>query len=183
MVKQGHLGGFVEGGDDRCFYPEAWALLVKKFNIKSVIDIGCGQGHALEFFKNIGVEGLGVDGSELVLEHAVFDNIVVHDYTKGAYKPEKVYDLAWSCEFVEHVEEEYIDNFMATFKQAKLVALSHALPGQGGYHHVNENTDAYWIEEFKKRGFVFAPELTDATRNLAHDYYQRSGLVFINKYV
>lgn len=181
MVKDGHLGGFVNGGDPRCHYPEMWDKLIKDFGIKSVIDIGCGQGQALEHFKNKGVEGLGIDGSKLVLDNAVFEPIIIHDYTSGPYIPEKIYDLAWCCEFVEHIEEQHAGNFIATFQKAKLVAMSHALPGQGGYHHVNENTDEYWIKKMEDAGFLFARHRTDFYRTLAHDYFMKSGLIFINK--
>lgn len=182
MIKDKHLGGFVDGGDERCFYPEMWDTIIESFKAESVIDVGCGQGHALEYFKQKGLTILGVDGSPLVKENARVEGIQIHDYTKEAYIPKDVFDFAWSCEFVEHVEEMYIKNFMATFQKAKLVAISHAFPGQGGYHHVNEQKDDYWIKQFETYGFEYLPFATQKARALAHDYFKRSGLIFINDY-
>lgn len=178
MVKDGHLGGFVEGGDSRCHYPLLWDALIKDFKVKSVLDVGCGQGQALEYFSLRGVKGLGIDGTELVLKNAVFDNIEIHDYVTGPYIPEKKYDLVWCCEFVEHIEEKYLNNFLETFKSGKVVALTHALPGQGGYHHVNEKNDSYWIEKMKGIGFKLVENNT-YYRQKAHEYFLRSGLVFV----
>src|SRR3972149_4181009 len=184
MIKENHLGGFVEERNSRCFYTELWDQLIKDFSIKSVIDVGCGQGHALAYLKEKGCKIFGIDGSALVLKDnplGLNSEIHIHDYTEGAYKPFYQYDLAWSCEFVEHVEEKFIPNFMTTFKSAKIVALSHALPGQGGYHHVNEQTDDYWIGKFLQNGFKLHIPKTTEYRALAHDYFQKSGLVFTNE--
>lgn len=179
MVKDGHLGGFVAGGDERCFYPEMWDKLIKDFKIKSVVDVGCGEGYSCKYFFDKGLEVLAVDGSELVREKAVFPLINIHDYTKGKYELVKEFDLAWCCEFVEHVEAEFIDNFMATFKGCKVIVMTHALPGQGGYHHVNEQDDAYWIIEMEKAGFIYDLVKTLEYRALAHDYFAISGMVFV----
>lgn len=180
MVRDNHLGGFVEGGDIRCYYPEMWDKIISDFNIKTLIDIGCGQGHELRYFEDKGLECLGIDGSEKVLDHAVFVPIIIHDYTTGAYIPDKIYDLAWSCEFVEHVEAQFVDNFIQTFLKARVVAMSHATPKQGGYHHVNEQEDKYWIDIMEKAGFFYAVEETQLYRSLAHDYFKKSGLLFLN---
>lgn len=179
MVKDEHLGGFVEGGDERCYYPEMWDKLIKDFKAKSIIDVGCGEGHSCKYFEQAGLEVLAIDGSKKVLERNVFEPIVIHDYTKGAYVPDKEYDLVWCCEFVEHVEAEFIPNFFETFKKAKVVVITHALPGQGGYHHVNEQEDDYWIKKMLTIGFIYDVPKTLEYRELAHDYFQRSGLVFL----
>ena len=182
MVRDGHLGSFIPGGDSRCHYPAMWDQLIKDFGIKSVIDIGSGQGQALQYFQDKGCDVVGIDGSALVLRDnplEVKNKIIIHDYTQGPYKPLSQFDLGWSCEFVEHVEEKYISNFMTTFLSCKVVALSHALPGQGGYHHVLEREDSFWIKEFEQRGFRLNAEKTKEYRNLAHEYFQRSGLVFV----
>lgn len=182
MIKDGHLGGYVLNGDSRTFYPELWDKLIEDFEIKSMIDLGCGEGHAAKYFYDKNVEVLAIDGSEKVKDSAVFEPILIHDYTKGIGIPPKDYDFCWCCEFVEHVEEEYIQNFVATFKRCKYVAMTHALPKQGGYHHVNEQEAKYWIKIMMQAGF----ELIDLAkieeyRILSHDYFRQTGLVFKRK--
>ncbi len=58
----GHLGGNVIGGDANTYYPELWRHLVSTFAAKSVLDVGCGEGNALEFFVSLGLRSVGMDG-------------------------------------------------------------------------------------------------------------------------
>lgn len=180
LIGDGHLGGFVEGGDPGSYYPEVWDKLIKDFEIKSVIDVGCGEGHAAKYFHDKGCTVFAIDGSKKVLENAVIDNIIINDYTKGKLESWiKDVDLVWCCEFVEHVEEEFLANILDTFTRAGVVVMTHALPGQGGHHHVNEQEDEYWIRKMREIGFVCDWIKTLEYRELAHDYFQKSGLVFV----
>jgi hypothetical protein len=90
-------------------------------------------------------------------------------------------DIVWSCEFVEHVEEKYVDNFLAVFGRAtKAVLMTHATPGQAGHHHVNCQPADYWIERMQARGFFLEETLTEMSRSLAlYTHWERSGLVFV----
>jgi hypothetical protein len=64
---------------------------------------------------------------------------VFHDFSLGApsEKLDGFYDVAWSAEFLEHIDQEYLPNVMAAFQKAHLVFVTHGQPHQGGYHHVN----------------------------------------------
>ncbi len=60
--------------------------------------------------------------------------------------------------------------------------ITHATPGQGGYHHVNEQSVTYWLKNLKKAGFKLEPEVTLLAREKSINYFfLRSGLVFVNK--
>ena len=100
--------------------------------------------------------------------------------------------MAWSCEFVEHVEEKYIENFLATFSSARSIFMTYARPGQGGHHHVNENSEEYWVDKFNAFGFELDKELTECGRLIAvadhrlvsPDYvshFVERGLVFLQR--
>lgn len=182
IIDDGHLGGYVEGGDEGTYAPRLWDALIADYDIKSVVDVGCGEGHSSKYFADKGMNVLAIDGSEKVLTTAVYRPIIIHDYYAGAYIPDRVYDLAWCCEFVEHIDEWYIPNFMATLKKAKIVAITHALPGQGGYHHVNEQDDVYWTLQFKKYGFEYNKAASMKYRSLNEAlYFPMSGMIFINQ--
>lgn len=182
IIYDGHMGGYIEGGDNDSYAPRLWDALIADYDIKSVVDVGCGEGYSSKYFADKGIEVLAIDGSKKVLATAVYKPIIIHDYYEGGYIPDRVYDLGWSCEFVEHIDEEYIPNFMATFKKSKIVAITHALPGQGGYHHVNEKDDAYWSEQFKKHSFEYNEEAAMKYRAMNEtEYFPISGMIFINK--
>lgn len=151
-----------------------------------MLDVGCGEGHSLRFFEQLGCEVLGVEG--LPQQH---ERLVVHDYTTGPYAPppprggeDGGWDLAWSCEFVEHVEERYVPNFLATFAHARLVLMTHAFPGAESHHHVNCRVADYWLGALAAVGFAFDEALTKRTRELAAantspwNHFVRSGLAF-----
>lgn len=172
-LEQNHLGGCILNesvGDHNTWCPALWDMLIETTGAKSVVDIGCGIGYSLKYFLDKGLFGTGIEGLESVLQHSPIPNhILIHDYTKGAYIPEKNVDLAWSCEFVEHVEERFMENFMVTFDKCDYVAMTHALPGQIGYHHVNCQPPEYWIKAFTDRGFDYMENETMMLRQSIAD--------------
>lgn len=181
METAGHLGGYLAGGDPDTLYPDMWDWLVDTWEVKTVIDIGCGDGQALKHFSSRGCMAIGVDG----MPQPNIPMIRLHDYTTGPYSTVgDDFDLAWSAEFVEHVDEEYVPNFMTTFKTARFAAITHAEPGCPGWHHVNCRSDDYWKGVFAAAGFEFDEGLTAMTRALSSknerpfNHYRRSGLAF-----
>jgi len=179
-----HLGGYIPGGDKETWFPKLWKWAVKELKIKSVLDIGCGEGHSTKFFYDNGCEVLGIEGStQAIKDSPIANKITCHDFCDGPYIPDKKYDLIWCCEFVEHVDKKYMKNFIQTFKYGKYLFLTHATPGQGGYHHVNEQPLTYWLKHIKKSGFIFLPELTLIAREKSiNGFFLRSGLIFKNRY-
>ena len=170
LVNEGHLGGCSMTGDGATYYPVMWKYMVDKYNIKSVIDVGCGRGFSADFFKDIGPEVLGVEGAQGAIDQSFLprDLIVKHDYENdGPYVPEKEFDLCWSCEFVEHVEARHAANFLETYKKAKYLAITYAAPGQGGHHHVNEQYEPYWLAMMSQAGFEYLPDDTEILRSYA----------------
>lgn len=172
-----HLGGYIPGGDPATYYPQLWYWLVKELGVQSMIDIGCGEGHALAYFRDLGCRVHGIDG---VRNEGVYQ----WDFTEGAPPPTGPFDLAWSCEFVEHVAERYIPNFVSVFKVAPLVLMTHADVGQPGHHHVNCQPSAYWQGVMAAAGYTLDGDLTLRTREFALlnqnpiNHYARSGLAF-----
>jgi hypothetical protein len=166
-TEKSHLGGCIISNDIGTWAPQVWDALIEKFKIKSMVDVGCGAGHSLKYFIDKNIEGIGIEGFIDAIESSpVKSHIKIHDYTEAPYILEKTYDLAWCCEFVEHVEEQYSANFMKTFEGCKLVAMTHALPGQPGFHHVNCQVADFWIDKFKKSNFSYEESLSLNLRSL-----------------
>lgn len=176
-----HLGGNIDGGDKRTWYPELWAYLIGRLKIKSMMDVGCGQGHAVEYFKNHGIDAFGIDGLEdnirKLEQKGLRGNTV--DLTKTAYF--KLVDLIWCCEVVEHIDEKYLDNLLTTLSSGKYIVMTHAVKGQGGFHHVNCQDWTYWKEKIEGKGYELLVKDSKYSRNFAHNYYKRTGLIFKKK--
>jgi len=168
------LGGYFPDGDPGSYFPDFWRWVIEKYKIHSVIDVGCGSGKALRFFHDLGCDVLGVEG---IPQRDSW--IVEHDYTVGSFIPNRKFDLCWCCEFVEHVEERFMSNYLSTFSCAEMILMTHAQPGQGGHHHVHCQPDEYWIEVLKSIGYKYDPILTAKGKELQpHGYWNWSGLAF-----
>jgi len=161
----------------------ALTYLINRFNAKSMLDIGCGPGGMVELALSKGLKVLGVDGDDKVeRSDTVKNNIVIHDYAKAPFTTD-VYDLAWSVEFVEHVDKPFMPNFLRTFECCKFVAMTHALPGQPGHHHVNCMPAEYWFGVMEAIGFSLLVEETNEMRKqstMRERYIRQQGYVFKN---
>ena len=166
-----HVGGCNIYGDPACECPKMWRYLCNLFHVRKVVDIGCGFGYHTKYFKEtMGLDAIGIEGSEKVVDISLLPNdIIFHDYTCGPYILDSIYDLCWCIEFVEHVEERYIDNFLRTFEKCKILAMTHGLPGQAGYHHVNCQTADYWVDKLSSIGFEMLLDVTETCRSLAKE--------------
>lgn len=168
VTNEGHLGGYLYGGDPATTFTEMWHFLVKDLNIKRVLEIGCGRGFALKEFQKLGCHVLGIDGSpSAIKDNLVPGSVKEIDFTKTKVEPQKKYDLVYSVEFVEHVEDCYKENFLTCFDAGNYIVMTFADVDQGGHHHVNCRPASYWIETIEKRGFKFDLEYTNNLKEKA----------------
>jgi len=183
--QEGHLGGYVIGQPDpACWFPNMWKFLVELFSIGSVIDLGCGEAHTAKFFHDLGLRVKGVEGCKKAIEESVLPGFVdLHDFVDGPYLSKESWDFVWCCEVVEHIQEEHLDNLLNTIKLTNCshIALTHALPGQGGWHHVNCREQNYWLKKFKEIGYSLN-DITEKARILAYldsplNHFTKSGLI------
>jgi SAM-dependent methyltransferase len=167
-----HLGGHYDGS---IVDLAALEYLRGKFRITSMVDVGCGLGAMVREARERGIDAVGVEGDPAVFDPTV---MLLHDFTSGPILLGRR-DLVWCVEFVEHVEGQYENNFLSTFQCADLVFMTHALPGQGGYHHVNEQPSDYWITRLRHMGFALDEASTEWLRHHGDSYYtKQTGLLF-----
>jgi hypothetical protein len=135
-----------------------------------------------------GLRSFGIDG-DFLLERKNPERFLLHDFTTGVAPLDQKYDWGYSCEFLEHVEAQYIKNFMPSFQKCRFVTVTHATPGMPGHHHVNLQHEPYWIEVFKDWGFEYDQEETKiikqaSTMNLElnprQQFMKNTGMFFIN---
>lgn len=182
-----HLGGHA-GITNTDLGALTW--LQNTYNIKSFLDIGCGPGGMVEMAdKTFNLESRGIDG-DYTLERYDQTKFIIHDFSQSPINVEKTYDLGWSCEFVEHVYESYIPNYMPAFQKCKMVVMTYAPPGWPGYHHVNCQDESYWIDTLKKYHFRFDEAATRQLRQVStmnidgkkkKRFVKNRGLVFFNE--
>lgn len=174
-----HLGGNYQDSDPATFAPSAWQYIVDKFRIHSVMDVGSGRGHAARWFKRRGHQVTAIEGMPDNVENSIVP-AVLHDICNGPYI--NPVDFVNCIEVVEHIEEKYLDNLLTTLTQGNYLLMTHAVPGQKGYHHVNCQTSEYWIDHLQKRGFEFLKEDSLHIRRLAKQdhgkHIARNGMMF-----
>lgn len=134
-----------------------------RYEVKTMLDVGCGPGGMVNLARELGIEAYGIDGDYTVPRSGNY--FTIHDYTTGMSTVTKNFDLAWSCEFVEHVDEKYIKNYMPDFQRAKYVVMTFS--EKGGHHHVNVKPAEYWIDVFSDYGFEFDMYETGIIRDVS----------------
>lgn len=140
-------------------------------NFKSVLDLGCGTGKALDYFISKQKDTIGVEGSKIAISRANHPELIVRYNLEKELNLNKRFDLIWSFEFVEHIHPRFIDNLLKTFSNhADRIVLSAARPGQGGNGHFNEQAEDYWIEKFKEYGYRLDRDRTDELRMVKEEF-------------
>ena len=180
LITEGHLGGYTKEEDPRSKCKKLWDWSIPYLGIKSVLDIGCADGKYMKYFDNLGCYVFGIEGSKKAIsDNPIKDRVFQIDLCEKPYKSERFYDMIWCCEVVEHIEEKYVQNVIDTLKNGKYVFMTHAIPNQEGYHHVNCKPSGYWIALMTKNGFTYNDFLTQEARKREPDtYFGRTGLIF-----
>jgi SAM-dependent methyltransferase len=182
LVKGCSGGGNMLGGDPATWEPDVWKYLVNTFNVRSALDVGCGEGHSARWFIDNGIASLGID----CLSQNVYSGVpglrAFVDLDEGPFLTDG-FDLAWCAEVAEHIEERNVLHLMNTLAQCRIVAMTHAPPGCHGHHHVNLRDDEYWIRLAGLVGLSFLQEATELARGVSRNkFFKRSGLVFENTF-
>jgi hypothetical protein len=148
-----HLGGHINKNNIEY---GSILFLKKKFGINNMLDIGCGPGDMEEVCNKLDIAYFGLEGDEECKKN----NIKIIDFSKEKYDSEDIFDLGYSTEFLEHVEEKYIENYINAFKNCKYLLITAAPPKWPGHHHVNCKNHKYWLKLFNKYGFILDPYVT-----------------------
>lgn len=174
-----HLGGNFDSIDPGCWCPTAWKYIIDTFNITSVTDVGSGAGHAAKWFSDLNLDVTAVEGLEENVKNSRYP-AVLHDLTTGPFV--KNVDLVNCIEVVEHIEEKFLDNLLTTLCQGRYIFMTHAVPGQAGWHHVNCQPSEYWISHLLSRNFKLLEDESLKIQKLADTdgafHIARNGMLF-----
>lgn len=156
----------------------------EKYNIKSMLDIGCGPGDMATLAKTLNIDWYGIDGDDKVSRSIdASGRMWIVDFTKSKFVGGDDKDLAWAIEFLEHVEEKYMENYMTAFKLCKYAVVTAAPPGYSGHHHVNCKLEDYWIGAFAANGFRYDHKESMKIRKIStmkKPFMHETGMFFKN---
>ena len=156
--RKSHLGGHVSKTNLEI---GTFEYLKEKYNLKSFLDIGCGTGGMVQLANQNNLLSRGLEGDEKAIKKSKVKKLITKiDFTKEKYINQlniKFFDLGYSSEFLEHVEEKYIKNYIMSFKKCKYIVITAAPPKWPGHHHVNCKNHEYWIRLFNKNNFYHYP--------------------------
>jgi hypothetical protein len=134
------------------------SLLITRYpDTKSAIDVGCGVGTFLAALSKKGVSDiLGVDGKWVNQDLLAIDKTSFQNIDLTAPGPiNRKFDIAITLEVAEHLPAESAENFIKWLcTLSDKIMFSAAIPGQGGEFHFNEAWPSYWIDIFKRNGFM-----------------------------
>ena len=185
-----HLGGHINTTNLEI---GTFNYLIKKYNFKSFLDIGCGTGRMVQLANENNLLARGLEGDyDAIKQSKVTDLISKIDFSKEKYDNQlniDYFDLGYSSEFLEHVDEEYIENYITAFQKCKYILVTAAPPNWPGHHHVNCKNHEYWIRLFNKYGLYHYPYETfkcrlESTMNIQRgtnkQFIKHRVLFFIN---
>jgi SAM-dependent methyltransferase len=136
---------------------EVVPALLTLFQPRSVLDVGCGTGAWLRVLQDNGVEDVcGLDAesvprADLLIAAEQFMQV---DLLNGL-RLDRTFDLTICLEVAEHLPPESADPFVSALtKTSPAILFSAAIPGQGGFRHVNEQWPEYWASRFLSHEYV-----------------------------
>jgi SAM-dependent methyltransferase len=153
--------------------------------VRSVVDVGCGDGSWLAVFRRYGVEEiLGLDGDYVDREALQIppESFQACDL-RNPLEIRREFDLAVSLEVAEHLPEPCAAMFIEGLVQlAPAVLFSAAIPFQGGTNHINEQWPDKWAELFKRHGYVAVDMIRKQVwRNETVDWwYAQNTILFVH---
>lgn len=159
--------------------------LVGKFSARSLIEVGCGNGHWTQAAIDAGVvEYAVVDGpwnnrDRLLVDKARF---IEADLALPLDLPRR-FDMAICLEVAEHVRGDSAAVLVKSLTNAAdVVVFGAAIPLQGGYGHINEQWPSWWRDLFLPLGYkpfdlVRARHWYDEA---IHYWYRQNIIVYVN---
>ena len=132
-------------------------LVMGLLHPRSAVDVGCGTGSWLSVFLQHGVEEiLGIDREYVTGEILEIpeEEFLGHDLRFPLWM-DRQFQLVVSLEVAEHLPCECAETYVDSLTRlGPAILFSAAVPFQGGTDHVNEQWPDYWVDLFRKKGFV-----------------------------
>jgi SAM-dependent methyltransferase len=161
-------------------------LVQRELTVRSVVDFGCGDGIWLKKFAEAGAaQVLGYDGPWTDVDRLLINpsNFQSADFRMPIKAP-RLFDLAVCLEVAEHVPADAAEILVRSIcGHSQVVLFSAAVPGQGGYRHINERWQSYWAALFDVLGYrrfdYIRAEIWDDPH--VHFWYKQNIALFVSE--
>ena len=160
--------------------------ILQIFEVKSVLDVGCGTGTWLKVFLEKGVKDVaGIDGHHIDKNNLVVsEQFILLKDLEQTFRLDRKFDLTISLEVAEHLAESSADDFVESLcATSDTIIFSAAVVYQGGQNHLNEQWQSYWIKKFNDRGYadvdLVRPKIWD--NKSVFYWYKQNMICFIRK--
>jgi ubiquinone/menaquinone biosynthesis C-methylase UbiE len=134
---------------------EEFISLIKESNPTKVLDVGCGIGTLVKKLNQEGLETIGIDFSDELEDFWEGDNFFEMD-AKQIDFPDKSFDVVFSSDFFEHLDEEGVDSVASEMKRVGkrvicFVAdnIGEVLAGRQLRYHLTHKPLAWWKEKLE----------------------------------
>ena len=165
------------------------SIVLKNFSPESIIDIGAGDGIWLSTMAKKGrarrLTAVDLPGSRFgLLKNLEFPvELLTMNFEDHMLQNHKAYDLAICVEVIEHISTDRALLLLDWISQnCRTIIFSGATTGQGGTHHINEQSQSYWLSAMMSRGLVPCDNLRPALLNsrIVPSYYQNNVFFYVN---
>ena len=147
--------------------------------VKQMYDFGCGPGEYVRKMRNSGIQSTGYDGNPITsnIPHCNVADITIPDFTLDPV------ECVLCLEVGEHIPKQFehilFDNIDKHIRKGGILILSWAVPGQGGYGHVNCQTNEYVRSQILPRGYTSLPNIESVLRKSSSlSWFKNTILVF-----
>jgi SAM-dependent methyltransferase len=161
-------------------------LVLNLLRVVRVIDVGCATGAWLKVMREHGIEDAwGVEGYEVEIDRLLVppERVLRRDLSRE-FRTDFQSDLVICLEVAEHLPPAAARGFVQSLASlGPVILFSAAIPGQGGFCHVNEQWPEYWAQLFAECGF----EAVDCIRRRVWDdpavcfWYRQNVLLFAHE--
>ena len=84
-----------------------------------ILDLGCGSGRDLKYFKSLGFDASGIDGSsEMVRIAREYSSAEVREVLFEDFHESNAYDGIWACASLLHLQKEQLPEVFVSIKEA-----------------------------------------------------------------
>ncbi|MCK5520997.1 MAG: class I SAM-dependent methyltransferase [Candidatus Marinimicrobia bacterium] len=171
---------------DNC--KELGRILAQEYDVKSLVDFGCGIGSFLQGALSHGVKKVfGVEiGGEYAKKYTDKSMQGFINFNGDLTKLivcDHPFDVSICTEVAEHIETQYSEILIENIcrNTERMCVFTGAHPGQQGCGHINCQPKEFWMDLFKKNGFSYSGVHTNNLASLwsnAPQYYLDNLMVF-----